>query len=271
MKSSLYNPRSFSPGTKEIEMKGYSRLFVVVVLALLSPLAVACSMGRKSETKPADKGGSTNSGASNTGNSTSVPPAPMVNIDGKYNVTGTNPDGNVYKGTLEVIAHGDVYQFRWNAGSQYDGVGINNGDVVAVSFTSGANGEGCGVVDYAIQSDGTLDGKWGYWGVNEGGSERDTRTSGAGVEGEYYATGKNPSGKEYKAKLSVEQMGELYKFLWTNNTVGVGIKQGSNIAVGIGGNRCGFVAYQVKSDGTLDGIWGGSGSERTGTEKAVKQ
>ena len=43
------------------------------------------------------------------------------------------------------------------------------------------------------------------------------------------------------------------------------------IAVGIGGARCGFVSYEVKSDGTLDGVWGGYGSEKTGTEKATKQ
>jgi hypothetical protein len=252
-------------------MKKYSRPFVAVVFALLTLFAAACGLGRKSDMKQADKGGSTASGASNATASTSAPAMPLPNIAGKYNITGTNPDGNVYKGTLEVIAHGDVFQFRWNAGAQYDGVGIVNGDVAAVSFTSGANGEGCGVVDYVIQSDGTLDGKWGYWGVNEIGTERALRTSGSGLEGEYDATGKNPSGKEYKVKISVEPVGDLYKFVWTNNTEGIGIKQGGNIAVGIGGNRCGFVAYQIKSDGTLDGIWGGAGSEKTGTEKAVKQ
>ncbi|HKP35494.1 MAG TPA: hypothetical protein VJT71_01455 [Pyrinomonadaceae bacterium] len=251
-------------------MKRHSRLSVVAVIAVLSLFAMSCSMGRKSETKPAETSGSAPS-ASNASTATSAPAAPVANIAGKYNVTGTNPDGNVYKGTLEVIAHGDVYQFRWNAGEQYDGVGITNGDVAAAAFTGGANGEGCGVVDYVIQSDGNLDGKWGYWGVNESGTERATRTSGSGLEGEYDATGKNPSGKEYKARISVEEVGNLYKFVWTNGSEGIGIKQGSNIAVGIGGNRCGFVSYQIKSDGTLDGLWGGYGTERTGTEKAVKQ
>ena len=40
--------------------------------------------------------------------------------------------------------------------------------------------------------------------------------------------------------------------------------------MGIGGSRCGFVMYQVQSDGGLDGIWGG-GSDKTGTEKATRQ
>ena len=184
---------------------------------------------------------------------------------------GSNPTGTVYKGTLEVIQHGDVYQFRWNAGTQYDGVGVANGNVVAVAFANGPNGKGCGVIDYEITGDGTLDGKWGYWGANEAGTEKAARTSGSGLVGDYDATGKNPDGKEYKAKLTVEPAGNLYRFVWSNNTDGVGIKQGNNVAVGIGGARCGFVAYEIKSDGTLEGIWGGYGTDKTGTEKATKQ
>ena len=118
---------------------------------------------------------------------------------------------------------------------------------------------------------GALDGKWGYWGVNEAGAEKATRTGGSSLTGDYDATGKNPDGKEYKAKLTVEPAGNLYRFVWSNNTDGMGIKQGSNVAVGIGGARCGFVAYEIKSDGTLDGIWGGYGTDKTGTEKATKQ
>ena len=105
----------------------------------------------------------------NSSKSTTSAPAPPADIAGKYNVAGSNPDGGAYKGTLEVISHGDVYQFRWNAGTQYDGVGVANGNVVAVAFANGANGKGCGVVDYEIAGDGALDGKWGYWGVNEAG------------------------------------------------------------------------------------------------------
>ena len=91
------------------------------------------------------------------------------------------------------------------------------------------------------------------------------------IEGEYDASGKNPDGKQYKAKLTVEPAGNLYHFVWSNNTDGVGIKRGDNVAVGIGGTRCGFVTYQVQSDGSLDGIWGGGGSDKTGTERATKQ
>ena len=248
----------------------------IITITALAHLAIGCSMNKASSTgasntRAANDNRSSSSSSSSTTTNSSTERAPAPDIDGKYNITGTNPDGGSYKGTLEVITHGDVYQFRWNAGTQYDGVGIQNGNIVAVAYTTGANGQGCGVVDYDIQRDGSLEGKWGYWGTNEAGTENATRISGSGLAGEYDGTGKNPDGKQYKVKIKVEPTGDLYRFVWSNNTDGVGIKRGNNIAVGIGGARCGFVMYQVQSDGGLDGVWGGGGSAKTGTEKATKQ
>lgn len=126
-------------------------------------------------------------------------------------------------------------------------------------------------MNYELLGDGTLDGKWGYWGVNESGTERAMRTSGAGLAGNYDATGKNPDGSGYKATLSIAPSGGGYKFDWSNDSSGFGVKRGSNVSVGIGGSRCAFVAYEIKPDGMLDGIWGGYGSNKTGTEKATKK
>ena len=252
-------------------MKLESRHHAALALVLLFACGIGCkSTGSStSSTTPTKTDAAKNTSSTTT--TTNSAPAPLPDIAGKYNVTGSNPDGGVYKGTLEVIQHGDVYQFRWNAGTQYNGVGVANGTVVAVAFANGQNGKGCGVVDYEIAGDGALDGKWGYWGTNEAGTEKAARTSGSGLVGDYDATGKNPDGKEYKAKLTVEPAGNLYRFVWSNNTDGVGVKQGANVAVGIGGARCGFVAYEIRSDGTLEGIWGGYGTDKTGTEKATKQ
>ena len=235
-------------------------------------LFVVAVIGCKSSSNPNTSSQSSQSTSSNTNSSSSNKPAPPMhaNIAGKYTITGTNPNGSTYRGALEVIEHGDVYQFRWNAGNQYDGVGVVNGDVVAVAFANGPNGTGCGVVDYNIQGDGSLIGRWGYWGKDEAGTENATRTNGTALEGEYDASGRNPNGTTYQAKITVEPAGNLYRFVWSNNTDGVGIKQDDNVAVGIGGARCGFVAYQIKSN-SLEGIWGGYGSDRTGTEKATKQ
>ncbi len=258
-------------------MRNFSRHLFVLMLALVCVGLIGCKMSNSNSSTSSnsnDKPKNSNSANISSTTTTAAPSNSTIaapDIGGKYNVTGTNPNGSEYRGTLEIIARGDVYQFRWNAGTQYDGVAIQNGDVVAVSFANGSDGKGCGVIDYDIQGDGTLNGKWGYWGVNQAGKETATRTSGSSLEGDYDASGKNPDGKDYQTKLTVEPAGNLYRFAWSNNTDGVGIKRGNNVAVGIGGNRCGFVTYQVQANGTLDGVWGGGGSDKTGTEKAVKQ
>lgn len=248
------------------QRRAHAIAFILFVLAV-----IGCkSSSNSNSSTPSSQSTSSNTSSNTSALSNKPAPATHANIAGKYAITGTNPNGTMYRGALEVIEHGDVYQFRWNAGNQYDGVGVVNGEVVAVSFANGPNGTGCGVVDYNIQDDGSLVGRWGFWGKDEAGSENATRTSGSGLEGEYDGSGKNPNGTTYKVKITVEPAGNLYRFVWSNNTDGVGIKQGDNIAVGIGGVRCGFVAYEIKSD-ALEGIWGGYGSDRTGTEKATKQ
>ena len=253
-------------------MKRTSQHPAIIALVLLLGVVIGCkSTTTSTSTNSNDNSSSTKNTNSNT-NSSPPSNAPAPDIGGKYNITGGNPDGGNYKGTLEVIKRGDVYQFRWNAGSEYDGVGVQNGKIIAVAYTTGTEGKGCGVIDYDIASDGALNGKWGYWGLNDAGTETATRTTGSGLVGEYNAKGKNPDGKQYEAHLTVEPAaGNLYRFVWSNDTDGLGIKRGENVAVGIGGPRCGFVMYQAQSDGSLDGIWGGVGSEKTGTEKATKQ
>jgi hypothetical protein len=126
-------------------------------------------------------------------------------------------------------------------------------------------------VSYQILADGTLDGRWGYWGVNDSGTERAARTSGSGVAGDYNVTGKNPDGSSYKGALSIAPKAGGYTFSWSNKTSGFGIRQGNTLSVGIGGSRCAFVAYEIKPDGMLDGVWGGYGSDKTGTERATKK
>src|SRR5882762_1565726 len=219
-------------------MKRFPRHNTALVFALL----VACVIGCKSTSSSTSKTSETSSNTkttSSTSGATSTTNSAAPDIAGKYSVTGTNPNGSAYKGELEVIKHGDVYQFRWSGGASYDGVGVQLGDVIAVAFTTGENGKGCGVVDYTITDDGaTLDGKWGYWGTDESGTEKAKRTVGSGLIGEYDGTGTNPDGKQYKVQIVVVPAGSGYKFAWSNNSEGFGIRRGDNVAVGIGGARC---------------------------------
>jgi hypothetical protein len=215
--------------------------------------------------------------SSATGNAVTAP-APSAasrDISGAYEVTGTNEaGGGSYKGTLAVTSRGDVYQFSWDtAGKKYDGVGVQTGNQIGVAFAEGSDGKGCGVVLYKIGSDGTLDGKAGYWGNNTSEVETAKRTKGTDLEGEYDISGTNTQGDPYKGTLAVSKAGAGYAFSWKagSSFEGFGVRTGDSVAVGIGGNKCGFVAYEQKSDGTLDGKWGGYGSRSVGTETAKKK
>ena len=242
-----------------------------IALILFGACLIACKSTSNTTSTNQPTSSSTNSPTETSSSSDTSAPATTANIAGKYNVTGTNPNSAPYRGTLEIIPHGDVYQFRWVAGRQYDGVGVVNGEVVAVAFADGPNGKGCGVINYVIRGDGSLLGRWGNWGTDEAGDESATRTSGSDLIGNYEAIGKNPNGTPYKVNLTVEPAGKTHRFVWSNDIDGVGIKRGNHVAVGIGGVRCGFVAYEIRPDGTLDGVWGGYGSDQTGTEMATKQ
>ncbi|HMT09981.1 MAG TPA: hypothetical protein PKA82_18490, partial [Pyrinomonadaceae bacterium] len=170
-----------------------------IALALAAIFGVACnfSVGTNSATS-----------TSNTNNSASTPaaspkaeaPKKDVDIAGKYDTTGTNPDGGgEYKAELTVTKRDDVYQFSWVSGkNSYDGVGVMTDGEVAVSYTDGPNGKGCGVVLYKIAGDGSMNGKVGYWGTNTMETESAKRTSGSDLEGSYDIEGKNPEGKPYK-------------------------------------------------------------------------
>lgn len=145
---------------------------------------------------------------------------------------------------------------------------------VAVAFTDGADGKGCGVVLYKIADDGSMDGKVGYWGNNSMETERATRKAKASgeIDGEYLVTGKNTEGKDYKGTLDVKVSGDGYSFAWDTGSIfeGFGIRAEKYVAVGFGGKQCSFVGYDVESDGTLNGKWGSQGSTKYGTETARK-
>ena len=218
-------------------------------------------------------GESTSTG--NTTTATTTAAAPSADVAGTYDIAGTNEGGGgAYRGTLIVTNRGEVYQFTWDtAGKKYDGVGVRTGDAIGVAFAEGNNGQGCGVVLYKIGTDGTLDGTAGYWGNNTSETETAVRTRGTDLEGEYDVTGTNTGGKSYSGKLSVAKSGAGYEFEWKTGSSleGFGIRQGDSVAVGIGGKKCGFVSYEVASNGTLDGKWGGYGSRSVGTETAKKR
>jgi hypothetical protein len=244
-----------------------SGLTLALCLAALMFAGMACS---GSVSTGSNVSNSAPANAANTATAKSEPsPASSKDIAGEYRAKGTNPDNRgSYEANLLVTKRDDVHQFSWDSkGNKYDGVGVTTDNAVAVAYTDGENGKGCGVVLYKINSDGSLDGKVGYWGVNTMETEKAVRKSGSSLEGEYDITGKNPDGKEYKGTLSVAKEGQGYLFEWKagNAFDGFGIRAGNLIAVGIGGKQCAFLGYDIKPDGTLDGKWGTRTSTTLGT------
>lgn len=259
-----------------MKLTGSLATLLIVACALLT-MGFVCGSDKSStpaNISVANNGSTSNSTAGSSPAASATPKPAPKDIAGKYSATGKNAGGGGnYEADLLVTNRDDVYQFSWDSkGRKYDGVGVQNGDKVAVSFADGTNGKGCGVTLYKINSDGSLDGTAGYWGNNKKETEKATRTSGSDLEGEYDIKGKNPDGEEYNAKLKITKEGDGYRFAWTgvNNFEGFGVKMGDTVSVGFGGKQCGFVAYEIKSDGTLDGKWGGSGSTDFGTETAKK-
>ena len=96
-------------------------------------------------------------------------------IAGTYTIIGRNPNaGNAsdYSGTLTITPRGSVYQFSWEtAGRRYEGIGIRQGNTIAVGWGA----EQCGVANYQVGANNTLRGNWGVYGQNQSGTEEAVR------------------------------------------------------------------------------------------------
>ncbi len=87
-------------------------------------------------------------------------------LSGLYHVTGTNPDGRPYQGTLTIESRGEVYTLLWEIGStSIEGVGLLKGDTLSAGWE-------CGVVVYSVLEDGSLEGVWALCGESRVGTER---------------------------------------------------------------------------------------------------
>lgn len=202
--------------------------------------------------------------------------ASPISIDGEHAVSGTNPDGTTYTGTVEIDANNQVHTFNYNLGDATPAVGILRGSTVSVGFGA----EECSVASYFIRADGTLVGLWSVVGEDNTGSEVATRTDditfqeGAllpDVEGSYSVFGSLPGDAEasYDGTLEIIAHDDVYEFLWTfdngSTSEGVGVQIGNTLMVGYGGESCAVNAYQVSPD-ALNGVWAVYGSEEIGTE-----
>lgn len=190
-----------------------------------------------------------------------------ADLSGAYGVSGTNPDGSDYTGTLEVIRHDGVYQFSWAVGDAQEGIGMEADHSVAVGY----GGEGCGVVLYRVDSGGELQGRWALYGASDPGTETAVQTSGGSLAGTYDVQGTNPDGTPYTGTLAIEANGDTYSVTWNagGTYVGVGLLDGDTFATSYGGEACGVALYRMQGTG-LSGWWAPYGSPAVGTETATR-
>ena len=87
-----------------------------------------------------------------------------ADLDGVYICNGINPDGSPYQGIVQIAKHENTFYVRWVFGAKVVavGVGIRNGDVLAVANYSGMPG----VVVYKIGGDAGLSGEWTVAGAD---------------------------------------------------------------------------------------------------------
>ncbi len=177
-----------------------------------------------------------------------------ADLAGNYAVTGSNPGGAGYQGTLVIAKSGSAYSLTWNSGGITTGVGLVIGDSLAVAV-----GEGCAVAGYKISPEGGLDGAWTGPKGGAVGTEKGTPGVGTtkGLVGDYVVNGINPDGKPYKGGLAIAAVEGVLRFSWRtgSNFEGYGIEKDGRIAAVWGTPNCGVVLYRIGADGTLAGSW----------------
>ena len=219
---------------------------------------------------------------------TPAPPPTEREISGVFNVAGAGENGvDPYTGSLTVAPKGDNYEFRWSTtkGTRV-GTGVQLDGSTAATFATTGGGHGCGVALYKIATDGSLDGRVAKWGETTFDIEKGHHTEGHGIVGKYNIDGLFFGGthsdvpKAYSGILSIAKDGAGYDFEWNTDKpdewnvrkyVGFGIWKGSYAAVSFGGPQCSFALYDVQSNGSLDGVWGGQKKVTFGKETAKRQ
>jgi hypothetical protein len=75
--------------------------------------------------------------------------------EGRYSVSGRNPNGSRYSGTVSIVRQAGRYQMEWRVGSSsYRGTGTLEGNLLTVDWGSSQP------IIYALGEDGVLSGLW---------------------------------------------------------------------------------------------------------------
>ena len=206
-------------------------------------------------------------------------------FDGTYAVSGKNPDGSAYTGTMTVVPYGDGYRLTQVYGSTvYRGIGNDIGDYLAGAYLS--EGEPT-VTLYRVSAANTLSGYWQDYSNTKEGTEEATLASRSfsfvpsapvantwDYSGTYGIKGTNPDGSAYSGTMILSSYGDGYRAAFASGGTtwrGIANYIGSNLAIA-------WLASDIPSvtiftgnprTGDLTGYWQDYNSTKEGTETAT--
>ncbi|MEJ0012533.1 MAG: hypothetical protein WDM94_07890 [Bauldia sp.] len=97
----------------------------------------------------------------------------------------------------------------------------------------------------------------------------------ADVGGKYEVRGTNPNGSKYKGTAEIEVTSSTTcRITWDVGTESSGICMRNGIALAAGyvlEDKVGLVIYEIRDDGTLDGIWTVADEDGSGTEILIPE
>lgn len=179
-------------------------------------------------------------------------------LAGKWSVAGTNPEGDKYRGDLQIDAINSLlYQLRWDVQyegepqrDEFPGTALYDKDNQVMYAAYGIGTLRYGLVVYPLNEKGGLEGE-GQWTSHQGiGAELLAgKLNRKNIAGTYQVVGRRSKGdvelgasETYQGTLSITKDGDVYNMTWT---------------LGDGAPYSGF-AY--KTGGQLVGAWGIGGS-----------
>ena len=207
--------------------------------------------------------------------------APTVGTS--YKVSGTNPDGSTYTGTLAIKPSsgktdvGAAYELNWTINKSSDrGLGVFHDGVLSVVFGM----DGCGMYVFKQSSSG-LTGTWANIADQQFGTE-DVTGDTSGSNTDPFSTGgsikgTNPDGSTYSGNVKVQVTGLLSKWTWDlkGTPYGTGITEPDSAGTFVIGyqykdtDKCAVMSLTVVS-GAMFGVWANTGdSKGIGSEFAV--
>jgi hypothetical protein len=180
---------------------------------------------------------------------------------GRYAATGVTPQGQSYKGDVQIEPVGKLQVVLWKleGGAAYKGIGIRQGDKLGVGY--GSADTKFGIAVYKVNG-GTLEGVWADSRDLKSELGKETLEGSPNLTGTYkIALGQNRDGlTNYTGTIEIKRNGDTFLFYWPTKvpSLGVGVLVDDMLVVAYGSNPAklpGVVGYKATGADAMDGTW----------------